>query len=158
MSVGMLIAAGLAVLVSGSISGWAQDVAPARVSFTTPPSKYQDAPTTVSGTMSMPASRADKLPAVVILHSSGGVEHGFAVPCDEQPFSVCAQFSNPFCSARLLPQINRRCKGNRLALGLQLVKEDSPKLGVLTLWQIGKTYRFRVGAAKGDRPDDESDH
>lgn len=74
MSVGMLIAAGIAVLVSGSISGWAQDVAPARVSFTTPPSKYQDAPTTVSGTMNMPAGRADRLPAVVILHSSGGID------------------------------------------------------------------------------------
>ena len=74
MSVRMLTAAGFAVLASGSISGWAQDVAPARVSFSTPSSKYQDAPTTVSGTMNTPAGRADKLPAVVILHSSGGID------------------------------------------------------------------------------------
>lgn len=92
------------------------------------------------------------------LHPRNRVEHCFAMPRDEQSFSVCAQNTNPFCFIRLLPQINRRCKANRLALKGRVVKEDSPKLGVLTLWQIGKTYRFRVGAAKGDRPDDESDH
>jgi hypothetical protein len=67
------------------------------------------------------------------------------MPRDEQPFSVCAQNPDPIFVARLLPQINRRCKAYRLALGRQLVKEDSLKCR-----RIGKNCRFRSEAAKGE--------
>lgn len=64
----------LAWTIGLPIAARSQDPSPTKVSFATLPSKYQDSVTNVGATMSLPAARSGKVPAVVILHSSGGVD------------------------------------------------------------------------------------
>ena len=74
MSTRMSAVAALMFLLGLSIQAQSQELTVARVSFATPPSKYQDAAITVPGTLNLPARQSDKVPAVLILHSSGGVD------------------------------------------------------------------------------------
>lgn len=52
----------------------AQQTDSKKVTFTTPQSKYLDKITSVSGTLNIPSGKTGKLPAVLILHASGGVD------------------------------------------------------------------------------------
>ena len=65
---GLLIALGLPTGALG------QDPTAARVSYTTPPSKYLEGTATVLATLSLPAPKPERVPAVLILHSSGGAD------------------------------------------------------------------------------------
>jgi len=64
--------------IMGGLCVWSEASAQAaiskRVSYSTPQSKYLDAVATVSGTLSIPSGKTGKLPAVLILHASGGVD------------------------------------------------------------------------------------
>jgi len=64
----------LLLLMAHPVPAHGQEPIEARVSFTTLPSTYQDGPSSVAGTLNVPARQTDRLPAVVILHSSGGVD------------------------------------------------------------------------------------
>jgi dienelactone hydrolase len=52
----------------------AQEATSKRVSYSTPQSKYLDTVATVAGTLSIPGGKAAGVPAVLILHASGGVD------------------------------------------------------------------------------------
>lgn len=56
------------------VDAYAQEPGNARVTFTTPASKYRDGTIAVAGTLSLPERKSGRLPAVLILHTSGGVD------------------------------------------------------------------------------------
>ncbi len=64
----------LACLAPVGAPAYAQEATSTRVSYTTPASKYRDGTATVTGLLSVPKDQPAKSPAVLILHSSGGVD------------------------------------------------------------------------------------
>lgn len=70
----VIFAAGLAFIAGQSMLAHGQAETAERISFTTLPSKYVEGTSTVAGALNLPSRNADKVPAVLILHSSGGVD------------------------------------------------------------------------------------
>ena len=68
------VVTGLALIFAFVFHAQGQELSVTRASFTAPPSKYHDGAITVTGVMNLPASHTGKVPAVLILHSSGGVD------------------------------------------------------------------------------------
>lgn len=64
----------LVTVLTLSHSALGQEPSSTRVSYTTPPSSYLEGTTTVAATLNLPPRQSGKVPAVLILHSSGGVD------------------------------------------------------------------------------------
>jgi len=66
--------AGLFLFLAHAVPAQGQEPVSTRVSFATLRSNDQDGPSSVAGTLNTPQRQANRLPAVVILHSSGGAD------------------------------------------------------------------------------------